>query len=156
MKNNIKNTSKKLLCFVSVLCFLCSCKSNKIDKTETDAEDLVTLQKLFEQTDYYIEIDVAYPFNTAATQRVSNVLFRNCPALSVSALSCAETVLIKQIIIVHDTKKITMAQSIRFFIASSPCIYKKVRFLIKPFKLRDMFKKLSCPSPPSSYTLPIC
>lgn len=54
--------------------FLWSCKISTAAKNKTKARDMVILDSLYAQTDYKIAIDVVYPFNTAATTRVSNAL----------------------------------------------------------------------------------
>jgi hypothetical protein len=77
MKNIIQHKYLKLICFGIFLSLFWSCKTTKIEKEKTKENDLAILENLFIQNDYHIEIDVAYPFNTASTAQVSNVLFRN-------------------------------------------------------------------------------
>lgn len=64
----------RVVCIIALLGLFWSCKSSKIDKTEAKAQDMAALQTLLEQDNYYVNIEVAYPFVTAATQRVANAL----------------------------------------------------------------------------------
>ncbi|WP_407557488.1 DUF4251 domain-containing protein [Winogradskyella sp. 4-2091] len=64
-----------LIIFFVVLTTMWSCKSSNVDDAEKPSDAINTLQMLLEREEYYIDIDVVYPFNTAATQRVANALF---------------------------------------------------------------------------------
>lgn len=44
---------------------------------QTQAENTATLDSLYSQHDYRVDIDVVYPFNTLATTQVTNLLLRN-------------------------------------------------------------------------------
>lgn len=70
------NKILSLIFFTSASILLYSCKSTKISKSETQANSMVILDSLHAQSNYFIDINVAYPFTTAATTRVANSLFR--------------------------------------------------------------------------------
>lgn len=54
-----------------------SCKTSKIDQSEARSKDMAILDSLYAQDAYKIAIEVVYPFNTAATTEVANILLRN-------------------------------------------------------------------------------
>ena len=56
---------------------LWSCKTNSIAKIEAKAQDMALLESLQTQDDYRVEIEVVYPFTSAATTQASNLLLRN-------------------------------------------------------------------------------
>jgi hypothetical protein len=65
-----------LLSLVGILTLFTACKTSKVDN-KISVEDLATLESLEEKNDYYIEINVAYPFMTLATSQTANFLLRN-------------------------------------------------------------------------------
>lgn len=77
MKKSTAYKGLSFLFFVSVVSLICSCKSNKIAKSEAKANDLKILDTLYTQNNYHIDINVAYPFSTSATSQVANELLRN-------------------------------------------------------------------------------
>lgn len=66
-----------LLYFTAVLILFWSCKSNKVVNEEAKAKDLVVLETLLAQSNYHIDIVVAYPFSSVATTQVLITLLRN-------------------------------------------------------------------------------
>jgi hypothetical protein len=64
-----------LLCFAGVLSLFLSCKTNKITNEER-VQNLAILDSLYGQDEFNIDIEVVYPFNTAATTQVASVLLR--------------------------------------------------------------------------------
>jgi hypothetical protein len=77
MKTRILHKSFVSLYLIGILMLFSGCKTNKIDKNKTSASDLAILESLSNRSDYYIEIDVAYPFMTLATMQATNILMRN-------------------------------------------------------------------------------
>ncbi|WP_179019532.1 DUF4251 domain-containing protein [Winogradskyella forsetii] len=63
-----------LLC-IGILGILWNCKSTDITDDENYTADINKLEILLEKDTYYINIDTALPFVTAATQQVANALF---------------------------------------------------------------------------------
>ena len=76
MKKYILHRSIILLYLAFILTLFTACKTSKVDN-KISAKDLVTLESLSEKNDYYIEINVAYPFMTLATSQTTNFLMRN-------------------------------------------------------------------------------
>lgn len=56
---------------------LSSCKTNSMAKNEARARDLAALETLYAQNNYRVDIEVVYPFTSAATMQVSNLLLTN-------------------------------------------------------------------------------
>lgn len=77
MKTFITPKNIVLLYAASILILLSGCKTNKIAKDKTSTKALATLDSLYARDNYLFEIDVAYPFMTAATSQVTNSLMRN-------------------------------------------------------------------------------
>ncbi|WP_299099999.1 DUF4251 domain-containing protein [uncultured Winogradskyella sp.] len=73
-----------------VLTTMWSCKSSNVDDANKPSDAINTLQKLLEREEYYIDIDVVYPFNTAATQRVANALFLSQTGNNASRIDVTE------------------------------------------------------------------
>ena len=63
------------LVLIASLGLLFNCKSNTIAQDKTYSDELAQLQMLLDEETYYIDIEVAFPFTTAATQQVFNELF---------------------------------------------------------------------------------
>ena len=77
MNKIVTYKSLSLLLLTAVLTLFWGCKVNKFDKNETEAKDLAVLKTILAEKNYRIAIEVAYPFVSAATTQVSNVLLRN-------------------------------------------------------------------------------
>lgn len=79
--NMERTMTKRNIAFLSLVimisCSILSCKTNSIAKSEAKAKDLAVLDSFYNQDNYKIDVEVAYPFNTAATTQVANVLLRN-------------------------------------------------------------------------------
>jgi len=65
----------RILYCIGMLCILCNCKSSKVTEEQKYTADINYLEMLMEKETYYLDIEVAFPFNTAATQQVANALF---------------------------------------------------------------------------------
>jgi archaellum component FlaF (FlaF/FlaG flagellin family) len=66
-----------LILFVFIIGVFSACKSNQLAKEKAKANNMKILDSLYQLNDYKIEIEVVYPFNTAATIEVANALLRN-------------------------------------------------------------------------------
>ncbi|MBC3846281.1 DUF4251 domain-containing protein [Winogradskyella echinorum] len=64
----------KLLILLGVFCLLFNCKSKANLNDSAYVADISQLEALMENDAYHIDIEVAYPFTTAATTQVVNAL----------------------------------------------------------------------------------
>lgn len=66
--------SFSLFFVLAILTVLWSCKSSDVTSSQKHTADINTLKMLMDKDAYYIDIEVVYPLNTAATQQVANAL----------------------------------------------------------------------------------
>ncbi len=77
MNRIIIHKIRNFLYLIGLFSLLWSCKTNQIAKAEAKANDLEILDSLYAKKDYYVKINVAYPFTSTATTQVANALLRN-------------------------------------------------------------------------------
>ena len=77
MRKIFKNIECKILVTLVILSVFGSCKSSKVYKEKERVQGLAILDSLYNQNNYRIDVNTAYPFNTLATTQVANTLFRN-------------------------------------------------------------------------------
>ena len=64
----------RLLFCLGIISVLWNCKSNDIAVDKKHTTEISTLETLMEKEAYYIDIEVAFPFSTAATTQVVNAI----------------------------------------------------------------------------------
>ncbi|MDN3493697.1 DUF4251 domain-containing protein [Winogradskyella bathintestinalis] len=75
MIKSLKHKKSRLLFSVVILSLLLwQCKSRNISKDESYNSDIKVLESLKQNESYYIDVEVAYPFLTTATQQVANAI----------------------------------------------------------------------------------
>ncbi|MBF8149503.1 DUF4251 domain-containing protein [Winogradskyella sp. F6397] len=89
MIKRLNNKKLGILFGIAVLGLLWNCKSTDVTKGESYLSEIHSLEQLMQNDTYYIEVDVAYPFVTAATQQVANAILMPGTGNSASRIDVA-------------------------------------------------------------------